>query len=457
MRLAFTITAFLFGVAFLAEKSLGQEKATGLILATEQQLRGIPLADAPFSGDQLPQNVDLSNEMPPPGDQGHQNSCVAWTIAYGLKSFQERAEERWRIADPSGSIDKQHVFSPAFIYNQINGGRDGGSLFTDALNLLSDSGVAPLSEMPYDPNDFTSRPTAQARDIARKYCINTWRRVNIQDVKEVKAQLNAGLPVIIGATVDDGFMRLRRGDKWKSVQGVQRGGHAMLLVGYSDDKQAFRVMNSWGTAWSDGGFGWIDYEFARRVVSEGYVAKDAINGANPENPRPRPNPPAPPRDPTEIRPTPPVPRVLSQASLQVLNVQHNVRGQDGQWYMLVSGNLDAPAGSGQSLNVVVHFFEDAGFGRKGRPIVGTAQQNADVAGYAATGCPALDIPTEGIRSGWSCWIPYSAFSLNVGWIRTPQGVFYQRGQASLLAEATLFIDNFGVQSSGSLPFNVVYP
>jgi len=44
----------------------------------------------------------------------------------------------------------------------------------------------------------------------------------------------------------------------------------MILVGYSDDRGAFKVMNSWGTQWGNGGFGWISYgcsarPFARRT------------------------------------------------------------------------------------------------------------------------------------------------------------------------------------------------
>ena len=64
-------------------------RATGLIPATEEQLRGIPLASVPFSGDSLPPSVDLSDNLPPPGNQGRQNSCVGWTVAYALKNYHE--------------------------------------------------------------------------------------------------------------------------------------------------------------------------------------------------------------------------------------------------------------------------------------------------------------------------------------------------------------------------------
>jgi cathepsin K len=38
------------------------------------------------------------------------------------------------------------------------------------------------------------------------------------------------------------------------------GAHAMLVGGYSDQFKAFKLVNSWGAGWGDGGFVWVDYE-----------------------------------------------------------------------------------------------------------------------------------------------------------------------------------------------------
>ncbi|MEJ0106451.1 MAG: C1 family peptidase [Bacteroidota bacterium] len=46
---------------------------------------------------------------------------------------------------------------------------------------------------------------------------------------------------------------------WKKQTGKFKGGHAMVVIGYNDTKNAFKVMNSWGTKWGDNGFAWIDY------------------------------------------------------------------------------------------------------------------------------------------------------------------------------------------------------
>ena len=49
-------------------------------------------------------------------------------------------------------------------------------------------------------------------------------------------------------------------------------GHALCIIGY-DDKQhggAFRVVNSFGKGWGEGGFCWITYRTMTRFARFGY-------------------------------------------------------------------------------------------------------------------------------------------------------------------------------------------
>jgi Papain family cysteine protease len=246
-----------------------QEHSTGLIFSTPEQLASIPMASSPFSGKDLASTVDLSNKFPTPSSQGKQNSCVAWALGYALKGYQEKVE-----------TDKILRFSPSFIYNQINNGRDGGVPIIEALNLLSQQGICTLDAMPYNENDYLTKPNEEQKSRAKKYKIDYWRRVNVQDIKEVKAQINAGYPVIIAVKVDDGLNNIKSSNGasiWKNSFGKSDGGHAMLAVGYDDAINAFKFINSWGTNWGDNGYGWIDYELFPKVVYEAYVSKDAIN------------------------------------------------------------------------------------------------------------------------------------------------------------------------------------
>lgn len=71
----------------------------------------------------LPVLVDLKDEFPVPGYQGKQNSCVPWAVAYALKSHQETVKRDW------GLHTDNHLFSPSYVYNQINHGLNDGTSY----------------------------------------------------------------------------------------------------------------------------------------------------------------------------------------------------------------------------------------------------------------------------------------------------------------------------------------
>ena len=49
------------------------------------------------------------------------------------------------------------------------------------------------------------------------------------------------------------------------------GGHAMIAVGYDDTRKAFRIQNSWGRGFGEGGYSWLGYDFWARNTEVGYV------------------------------------------------------------------------------------------------------------------------------------------------------------------------------------------
>lgn len=263
-------TAWLTGFFLLANvDAIAQTvRARGLNFLDQSAYQSIPLA-VPILRGQLPQRVDLSGSFPAPGDQGDQGSCVGWATSY-LKTYQEKRERDWSLAS------KAHQFSPAFIFNQIKlSSCQEGAYFVDALNLLRQKAAATLDVYPYTPTNCSVMPTALTLQSARQYTIADWRRVNVQDPLEVKGQLAAGFPVLIGAIVGPTFSGLIGAAPYKGDVS-NTGGHAMVVVGYDDAKGSYRVINSYGTKWGDNGYFWLDYGAFPKVVVEAYVAQDVI-------------------------------------------------------------------------------------------------------------------------------------------------------------------------------------
>jgi hypothetical protein len=433
----------LFASLLSLRESRAQDPGTGLVFASPEQLGSIPLASTPFSGEELPPQRDLSNKFPTPGNQGGQNSCVAWAVAYAMKSYQEHVEEGVPLVGAAGQINPARVFSPAFIYNQINNGMNGGSTFIDAINVLSQQGAATLAVTPYNEFDFLTKPTEAMKNAARPYRVNFWRRVNPVDIKEVKAQINAGLPVLIGAPVDQGFRNLGTGT-WNGVQGAQGGGHAMIVVGYDDARQAFKLMNSWGTDWGDRGFGWISYGFFPVIVREAYITKDASNGPAPVGPAP-------------VGPAPvgPVPVDLTAGISFFINpITHNVSIPGLGPCMQLTGTLSIPAGMQGRAQVIVQFYNNNGMGGKGVPVGSVNMQFATIQGQAATGTMPMIIPATGLTTTWSMVLPYYSLNIPRGMIMTPGGPVGLPITSFLVGEPTIFVDNFGVRTYPAFPFTV---
>jgi cathepsin K len=227
--------------------------------------------------DLLPDSYDLSIFLPPIGNQGRQGSCVSWATTYYLKSFQERIQ--------SGlPYNNTRTMSPAFTYNQLTQGNCTGTTFENTLDILKNQGTVSLAEFPYDENSCTVQPTPQHVDLAEVNKIASYKYLSGSNmVLEMKALLLEQTPILIstfltpnfGKTDNFGLTAYRE----HTVNLNQSGTcHAMLVVGYSNEFHAFKVVNSWGLNWGDNGYVWIDYEAFANVLNQNYSFK-VINSA----------------------------------------------------------------------------------------------------------------------------------------------------------------------------------
>ncbi len=276
------------------------EFGTGLEFEPEAVYRSFPVTGTYRAF--LPPSVDLSRFLPPVGSQGQQSSCVAWATSYGMRGYYENRRRGGASAAP--------LFSPAFVYNQIknrNAACNVGTSISDALNLLKRVGTVPMSEFPYDPKTCSRLPDSSTASEAQSFRIRDWKRVDTKRLDDVKGQLFAGNPVIIGMYVNKAFYKLQ-GDTVFDDQNRDGGGHAMLVVGYDDQRGAFKIFNSWGRRWGDQGFGWVDYDSFQVRVHSAFVAQVPM-GAAPEadSPSPRPSTPRPAPAPVSVTPTKPPP------------------------------------------------------------------------------------------------------------------------------------------------------
>jgi C1A family cysteine protease len=221
------------------------------------------------NGESLPATVDLSEMMPPVGNQGGQGSCTSWAVAYAAKTYYEGIEEGWNL-NYSG-----HQFSPAFLYNQIQAG-----FVSVVLDKITSQGCETLAAFPYNDKDMETQPDAENLTNALTYKGNSWQYVN-KSVEDIKTLLAGGdVVIIVIAIYDDLYTLSPANPVYDDYSGQRHGFHTVTITGYDDATSSFSFINSWGENWGIDGYGAISYDFIKEndpVFKDAYLMIDAAN------------------------------------------------------------------------------------------------------------------------------------------------------------------------------------
>lgn len=237
----------------------------------------------------LPRKVDNSKlpSFPPIGDQGTLGSCVGWASTYYQATHEIGLLHGW-----NNKVSFEHVLSPKWTYNLINGGTNVGSSPVAAYQLLATSGAPSILDFPYD-NNYTAWDLNTDHWIsALSYRLGTCTLIpglggsGPQNLTAIKQALSSGHVLTFASFVDSWVFTQIKPDPERisfSHEGEYaafwmngtHGGHFMTIVGYDDDlwidinqngtvdpgeRGAFLIANSWGTKWGNQGFIWIAYD-----------------------------------------------------------------------------------------------------------------------------------------------------------------------------------------------------
>jgi len=273
----------------IKNEEVSRKKSLGALIPTEEMLVSIPVALPPvsaYTSDTLPSSFDLSNEMPPVRSQGQQGSCASWAVGYYIKGYHEHLDKKSTYGTEN---DYSGVYSPAFLYNslKLDSSCDGGTYINANLKRVKNIGIAPWKDMPYDEKKCNAKPSNTAISHAKCNKLLDYQRIRTHEpiekieMQDMKYYLSHGNPLVIGIRVYRGFSTPRQvnGEFIYDVyeEKSYSGGHAIVVVGYDDSKNAFKIINSWGDDWGNSGFLWIDYDVFSRIVFIAYRTSDALN------------------------------------------------------------------------------------------------------------------------------------------------------------------------------------
>ena len=279
-----------------------QKRPTGLIFDVPSY-RGTPykmkLTSASYAS--VPAAASLEQYCPTPGDQGRYGTCVAFAVAYHTRTILTAKQKG---LTNKADIDKL-VHSPTWVYEQIKDDDDhncqNGSNPILALELLKQEGCPKLSVLPYACGSDINE---QARRDAQNFKLDDYQILFLPDeedanvkIQTTKKAIAEGYPVVLCFTVPESFYTAQ--PVWIPTASDggpsgQHGRHAMCVVGYDDNKSggAFRVLNSWGPKWCDGGYVWIRYkDYATYAIGALQAYPAPIAEPEPPKPEPKPEPP----------------------------------------------------------------------------------------------------------------------------------------------------------------------
>lgn len=116
-----------------------------------------------------------------------------------------------------------------------------------------------MNAFPYDEFDYLTQPTPKQIAEAGHFKVKKWSA--IQGKENIQRCLADGDGVIIGIEVFSDLKNISPSNSiYDVVTGDPYGSHTVCLIGYDDEKNAYKFINSWGTDWGIDGYCWISYD-----------------------------------------------------------------------------------------------------------------------------------------------------------------------------------------------------
>ena len=215
-------------------------------------------------------SVDLKDQFDEVYDQGSLGSCTAQAIA-SLYDYHYNSSGGSGSSNLQGDFKASRLFiyyNERYLENHVY--VDSGATIEDGMNVLRIYGACSEELCEYNIRKFTQVPSENAYKNALSHKIYTSSSIE-NSIDLFKLALSHGNPVVFGFDVYESFMTLSTAKS--GIMPIPKdtekllGGHAVVAVGYNDEKDSlenskgcFLVRNSWGKDWGNDGYFWMPYE-----------------------------------------------------------------------------------------------------------------------------------------------------------------------------------------------------
>lgn len=208
----------------------------------------------------LPDNVSYEYLFPEIENQGDSPCCVAFAVtALAEAMLHKRTGQHLALSKRALYSLAKHKYEP----DDLN---EDGLADDSALAVLRDIGHAFEADYPFGTPSRADliRPVPE-NVIHRAHDLKAFLRVEPHAELMMQALHEHG-PLVVGMNWYHAWEDLKSNGIMTAQPGTQQdGGHCVLLVGYSKKKGAFRLRNSWGSDWGDGGYSWLPFSMADHI------------------------------------------------------------------------------------------------------------------------------------------------------------------------------------------------
>jgi hypothetical protein len=154
--------------------------------------------------------------------------------------------------------------SPVDLYYRINGGADRGADLAACMDELKRNGICSTDHAALigvnDPQHLPGweNDRASHKIAAYNFC---------ETEQDIANEVAAGKPVLFGTVVTSAFNPNNQATIGPAA-GRPIGGHALAAIGVKQqpDGRYYRIQNSWGDQWGDGGRAWIHQSWMRPEI-----------------------------------------------------------------------------------------------------------------------------------------------------------------------------------------------
>lgn len=222
---------------------------------------------------ELPPRYDAREHCSPIEDQGNLGSCTAQSIV-GMAEYMER-----RLYGNHVNGSRLFLYKMARKLDGYKG--DTGAQLRTAMKAFRIFGAPPERFWPYDISKYEDMPDPFVFALGQAFRAVDYARIDIEgrsreDVLYMIKQL-----MIHDHPVVFGFLVFTYGNSYGEFRTPKfgespSGGHAVMAVGYDDDriigssKGALMLRNSWGLDWGENGYGWLPYDYILHFMSNDF-------------------------------------------------------------------------------------------------------------------------------------------------------------------------------------------